>query len=467
MFSIDQLRLWIEEHEYIQSAKSAMIESVVVNSRFARPNTLYFALAGETPNSRNGHEFLFDAAARGAIFLCVERDFKGPFPPGVGLFKVADSLASLQKLARNYLIDCGAKVIAITGSIGKTTTTQLLGQIAAPHLPLAFTKGSQNGRIGLPLTLLNSLKSHHKWIALEMGMDRPGQLAHLASLAPPSVAVITAIEPAHMDHFATLSEVARAKGEILFSPRLESALLNADSHCHRELQEMGQCVKKTFSSHDFTAGDFGIDHKESELIFYEGGKKAAHLAFPPKLGPHHLGCLLAAVALSRQLDLTYEQIASRWSLLSPPGGRFTTYRKGQFTLIDDSYNASPTSVLASLANLPKPARGGRRLALLAPMEELGHCSHQAHLEVGEAAFFHLDGLVCLDSMADLIASRWRSDRKPLWRASALEGALEILRLELRPSDVLLVKGSRRWRLERVVDSILRDLSMPQERGVSQ
>lgn len=467
MFCIDQLRLWIEEHEYVQPAKSAMVESVVVDSRLVRPNSLYFALPNETSSSRNGHEFLVDATARGAILLCVERGFAGPFPPGAGLFKVADSLASLQKLARNYLAHCRAKVIAITGSIGKTTTTHLLGQIAASHLPLAFTEGNQNGRIGLPLTLLNNLKSHHKWIALEMGMDRPGQLAHLTSLAPPSLAVITAIEPAHMDHFSTLSDVARAKGEILFSPQLKSALLNADSHCHCELQAMGRCIKKIFSSRDPTLGDFGIERSEDELIFYEGGKRVAHLAFPPKLAPHHLSCLLAAVALSRQLDLTYEQIASRWSLLSPPGGRFTAHQRGDFTLIDDSYNASPTSVLVSLAALPEPPQGGRRLALLAPMEELGHCSQQAHLKVGEAAFLHLDGLICLDPMADLIANRWRSDRKPLWRASSLEGALEILRFELGPSDILLIKGSRRWGLEMIVDSILRDLPIPQERGLSQ
>lgn len=460
MHNIEQLRSWIGAHEFNPLAKNPFIETVEVDSRRIKSNGLFFAIKGESAQSRDGHEFLFEAKACGAVIICIEQSFAGPIPCGMGVLKVVDTLASLQLLARNYLMHCNAKVVAITGSIGKTTTTQLLAQIASPHLDMAYTRDSQNGRIGVPLTILNHLKPHHQWIALEMGMDRPGQLALLAHLAPPTLAVITAIELVHMENFSSLRKVAQAKGEILLSTTLEVALINNDSNCRDQLIAMGGCLKKMFSTKSNPASGFGADHSGDLVTFCEDQKVMMRLNYPPMLGPQHLSCLTAAVALARLMSLTPEQIYMGWAQLRPAEGRFCIYRKDDFTLVDDSYNASPASMLASLSALCKPAIGGRRLAILAPMEELGEYGKAAHLEVGRSAFFHLDGVICFKAMDQLIAPAWRADRKPLWRANSIDEILCILQRELSPLDLLLVKGSRKWRLERIVDLILKHFLSP-------
>lgn len=464
MYATQQIRQWIGSHSFESSKAEKIINSIAVDSRCVEKKSLFFALAGESTTSRNGHEFLFDAVAAGATCLCIDAAFQGQLPENVDLLRVTDPLKSLQHLARSYLNHCGTEVIAITGSIGKTTTKQLIWQIVSPHVQLACTQKSQNGRLGVPLTILNQLRPHHFWILLEMGMDRPGQLSQLIQIASPKIAVVTAIEPAHMDEFVSLDELAKAKGEIFLGPDIQVGFINRDSNCHHLLKKIGRCEKNSFSIKSRDNADLALLEKNGEISICENGTEIYRTQKPLNFAPQHLSCLAAAVAIARHLNLSFDQIVKSWAQLKPPQGRFIRYHLGDFQLIDDSYNASPTSVIAALRALPKKGLKGRRLAVLAKMEELGPFCAKAHEDVGRAAYSQLDALICLDPMGDLIADVWCQEKKPLWRVANQNQILDLLPTLVGPFDILLIKGSRKWGLDRLIEPLLKILA---SKGLSQ
>ncbi len=452
---LDQMRTWLAPHSLElaeQAPTQSDIASVCVDSRAAQQNALFFALQGSAPD-RDGHHYLADAVQRGARILCVDRHFRGKVPKGVGVLRVDDTLIALQEMARGYLAHVGARVIAISGSIGKTSTTQLLGQIVRPHLNVALSQGNQNGQIGLPLSILNVLKAEDAWIILEMGIDRPGQLTRLIQIAPPEIALLTALEPVHMDHFATLRDLARAKGELFLSKHTRLGLLNGQMRYLEDFRARGNCRKVVFGGSRRTAAQFRGELFQGKFAITEGPKRwSAPLS--THLAPHQLSCLLGAISAARHMPLTPEQIAQSCATLFLPKGRFTHVPCQGITLIDDTYNASAASVMGALQSLPHPRKGGRRLAILAQMEELGPFAASAHRRVSTCAQRHLDGLICLEPMHIALFDAWRGASTPIWRASSFFDVLAILKDQLRSGDVLLLKGSRKWKLEELVAPIM-------------
>lgn len=450
-----RVRAWLGTHSLAQQPADLdkMVCGISVDSRSVQPGGLFFALAGRGLKSRDGHRYLQAAVDNGARFLCIDRRFAGLLPTKAAIARVDHPLKSLQELARQYLAWQGARVIAVTGSVGKSTATQLLRQLLQSHIPTGATLGNQNGQIGVPLSLLNNLQAAHRWMVLEMGIDGPDQMANLVRIAPPEIALITALSRVHMARFCNLRALGLAKAGIFFSPATRVGLLNARDSLSEELARQGQCPKLFFGRRQLPNLSLWGQLRGQTLHLGEASRRLK-LPYPEALAPHQLDSLLAALCAARQVPLNFEEIAKSLSRVRGLAGRFLRICRDALTLVDDTYNASAASVLGALKSLPAPKSGGRRWAVLAKMEDLGSATQREHQRVAAHSARALDALICLEPMPEVVFAKWQCESKPIWRASSHEQILEILRGELRAGDVVLLKGSRKGGLDRLVKPLL-------------
>ncbi len=431
------------------------IRGAAVDSRLVRPGELFVALPGERTD---GHAFVGEAIARGAAALLVTRPVPDPAALGdVTVVRVADALAALGTLAAGWRRRFRPLVVGVTGSIAKTSAKEAIAAVLGRRLLTLRSEGNQNNEIGLPLTLLR-LGPEHEAAVLEMGMYVGGEIAELARIAAPEIGVVTAVQPVHLERIGSLRAIEAAKGELLEAlPPDGRAILNADDPIVRRMG--GRSVARSTTYGFDRAADVGAEAVETAglagmrfVLRTAAGRRPVAI---PTLGRLSVHNALAGAAVGHVAGLSLDDIVagleSGWS--APH--RVQVVRAAGVTVVDDTYNASPRSVVAALdllAGLP-----GRRGAVLGEMLELGDVSQEGHHVVGEAAARTADWLLVVGRAAAGIAEGALAAGMEPGRVSLVpdvDAAREHLLPRLRDGDVVLLKASRGIGLERLVDALV-------------
>ncbi|HYN05340.1 MAG TPA: UDP-N-acetylmuramoyl-tripeptide--D-alanyl-D-alanine ligase [Vicinamibacteria bacterium] len=423
---------------------------VSIDSRTIPPGALFVAIQGP---KFDGHDFLAEAAGRGARAALVHRDV--PAPAGLPLVRVADTTQGLADLARRVRREAAIPVVAVTGSVGKTTTKDMTAHLLATRGPVLKTEGNLNNQYGLPLTLLR-LKPEHTAAVLELGMSAPGEIRALSALAEPDVATITRIAPVHLEFFASVDAIAEAKAEILEGLRPGgTAVLNGDDPRLRAIGERfsGRVVW------------FGRDRRFEVSAENERGialtfdlrvaGRSVDVALP-LVGAHFVTSFLAAAAAAHVLGVPLEAMADAASSLRPARHRGEVRRLGErVVLLDDCYNSSPEALEAAVVALSLlPA--DRRVVVLGDMLELGPTGPALHRERGRALAGRVDVVVGVGPLAAEIVEGARDAGIPagsLHHFLSTPDAVRALDGLVRAGDAVLVKASRGVRLEAVVDAL--------------
>jgi UDP-N-acetylmuramoyl-tripeptide--D-alanyl-D-alanine ligase len=434
------------------------IRGGAVDSRQVEPGQAFVALPGERTD---GHEFLGRAAAAGAGALIVSRPVDATTLEALGdvtVVRVSDGLRALGALGAAWRGRFAPLVVGITGSIAKTSTKEAVATVLGRRFTTLRSEGNQNNEIGLPLTLLR-LGPQHEALVLEMGMYTGGEIADLAALAAPRIGVVTAVQPVHLSRIGTLDAVARAKAELVEAlPADGVAVLNADDP---RVAGMAASTVARVSTYGFDPGaDVGAERVATagsagmRFTLRVGATKRA--VSTPVLGRHGVHNGLAAAAVGLAAGCTLDEIAAGLAAGWSAPHRDRLLRAGDVTILDDSYNASPGSVLAALdllATLPAT----RRVAVLGEMLELGDAHERGHRDVGRAAAGVIGLLVVVGAGAGALADGAIEAGSPadrVLRVDDAEAALEVLRPRLRAGDTVLVKGSRGIALDGLVERLV-------------
>ncbi len=443
-------------------------ESVTIDSRTAGAGDCFFAIIGER---LDGHDFVDQALAAGAGIVVVERPIQTTEPAGAdtAIIRVDDTTAALQALAGWLRQRLNPTVVAITGSLGKTTTKELAAELLGTRYSVHATPGNLNNHWGLPLTLLG-LEARHEVMVAELAMSRAGEIGALSRLADPSIGVITNVAPAHMENFADLDAVATAKGELARElPAAGTLIVNADDPRTDAMPELlaphvtrvvrfGCGTSADVRATDLAAGPSG---GWTLNLHIDSASRSIDLRLA---GAPGVSCFLAAAATAHALEISIDEIAAAAATLEPLPNRGAIRLTGGITLMDESYNASPLAVNAALETLASLATTGRRIAVLGDMLEMGDWTDRVHREAGKkAAEIDVDLLVAVGAGAGLMAEGARATGMARQGIHAFDTAAEAaswLAPRLRDGDTVLVKGSRAVHLERVVHAVTTATTVP-------
>lgn len=421
-----------------------------IDSRTVQPGELFVAVPGQRVD---GHDFIDQAADRGAAAALVSRAVHAPIPT----LQVADVVDSLGRLAAAWRARHGVRVIAVTGSNGKTTTRNMIAAILA-NRPTLVTTGNLNNELGLPLTLLQ-LDQTHRYAVLELGAGGPGDIAHLAGIAQPDVALITNAGAAHLDRFGSVGEVARGKGEIYGCLREDGVgVVNFDDH-HGALW-LGMLKEHRvlgFSLHPNSDEQVRVfarqaDPLSGELVL-QIDQQQCSLQLPVS-GWHNLANAVAAAAASHAAGVDVEQIAAGLSQFRPEPGRLQRQTLASGVLIDDSYNANPGSVRAAIDYLSLCPAGSRWL-VLGDMRALGNESPARHAEIGRYALTR--GIDRLFLLGEATAAAAEGFGEQAERFDSHQALIDALMTDWHDDVYCLVKGSRAMAMERVSNALREQL----------
>jgi len=336
--------------------------------------------------------------------------------------------------------------VAITGSVGKTSTKHLTTQLVQNHLSTAFSPGNQNSQIGLSLTLLNHVQGHEELLILEMGMTGKGQIQQLTTIAPPDIAVLTAVELVHMNELSSLQEIAEAKSEIFSHPKTQLGILPAEIAYRDLVLSAGSCKKHTFSSTSSQA-NFFLSRQSQEFTIVDVRGQSPSLPPLPFLGGHNYQNFLAAVSVCRTLGIEWGQIKETIPTLTLPEKRLEQIMKKGILFINDSYNAALASIKAALDSLPPPPNpSGKKIAVLGEMLELGSFSEACHKEIGEFSLEKVDRIICFGEGCTPIEEVWKKANKPVCVLTSLEQVIDELQRHVKSGDLVLLKGSNKKQL---------------------
>lgn len=429
---------------------AATVTVVCTDSRALQPRDLFVALRGDR---HDGHDHVAEAARLGAAGAVVE-EIPADLPPEFAAIKVEDTLRALQQMASEYRRSLDSQVVAITGSNGKTSTKDLTASVLGEHFHVTKTEGNFNNHIGLPLTMLRT-RGDDQIGVYEIGMNHPGEVAPLAAMARPDVAIITNIGIAHIEFMGTREAIALEKG--MLAEALDpcgAVILSAEDDFSRSIAgrtkadaifcgiEQGD-VRATDVHQDFGGTKFRL-HADRRCV-------EAELPVP---GLHMVRNALLAAATGRFFGLSLEECAEGIRNLRLTKGRLEQKLVRGIHILDDSYNANPDSMAAALRTLVEMPGGGARIAVLGRMGELGAESESGHRRIGElAAELGLDCLITVGDEAAIIAAAALPDVKVVAPEMTIEGAVNALKMVARPGDVVLIKGSRSARMERVVEGL--------------
>lgn len=427
--------------------KSREFCGIACDSRLVKPGNIFVALKGA---KTDGHLYLKEAAEKGAVGAIVEDGYKGPHF-GMAFLHVVSPFDTLQQLARDILAHQQSKVIAITGSLGKTTIKEFLYTLLKGKYRVMKTPGNANSQVGLPLALINALTGHEEYIVCEMGMTHKGDIARLVKIAPPFLSIISCVEAVHVCNFSGIEEIVEAKSEIFSHHSTAMALIDL----RVPLKESNSINFLTFSKNNEKADFiFSLDSVGALGIFgLKENKEIAHFSPLQLPGKHNAFNFLIAATAAHLLGMSWNEIAVRQPLLQLPEKRLQFVEKKGVLYINDSYNASLVSVKAALDSLPEPQPKGRKYAALGEMLELGTFTEPHHRAVGEHALSILDGIFCLGEGCKPILDVWKEKHKPCHLFMERDQLISALREIIKPGDVVLVKGSRLKEMWKVIDEI--------------
>jgi len=429
-----------------------------IDSRTVQLGDLFFAVKGER---LDGHDYVDQALKQGAIAAVVSKDQLPRYFEMPGLLAVDDTLVALQTLATAVRKLWGKTGIAITGSMGKTTTKEAMAHLLSVRHRVHRSKGNFNNHFGLPLGLL-TLEPEFDLAVIEMGMSHAGEIAALARIAQPNEGVVTNVAPVHLESFDSIAGIARAKYELIAAlPHGGTAILNADDEY---VSQFGRDFKGKVvmfglkSSADVRAENVGILGPEGARfdLVCQGVRQPVH---SPLLGKHNVSNVLAAAAVALEHGITPSEIAAALPSLEPADKRGQVVQLGNISVLYDCYNSSPKALMAAVDTLiAMPAR--RRIVVAGEMLELGQTGEQLHRECGRyIAEKKLDFLLGVRGLAKpMVEAAIEAGMKAEFVATP-EEAGDWLAHEARDGDVVLLKASRGVRLEKTLQVWQRRLGM--------
>lgn len=451
----------------------SVINDAAVDSRQVTRGSMFIAIPGE---NTDGHLFVGEAFANGASLVLIQNEVDDPHPAidlrgksgldGLTLpskvfhgspfcLKVDNSLEALQKIARFYRRKMNLRVIGITGSVGKSTTKELVADVLSRRYSTLKNPGNQNNEIGLPLTLIRLTPKHQRAV-LEMGFYVPGEITFLCDLALPEVGVITNVGTVHAERAGSQEAIARGKAELVqaLPPAPKGvAILNYDDPWVKPMAAQTQASIFYYGLDpraDLWADEIesmGLDGIRFRLHYHN---EALHLHVP-LIGAHSVHTALRAAAVGLVENLTWNEIIYGLQHARAQLRLVAVRTKSGALILDDSYNASPESTLAAL-NLLNDLEG-RRVAVLGEMLELGQYERQGHEKVGIRVAEVAQRLIAIGERAKIMVEAARKAGMPASRMTWLPdvpSAIEVIRNELKEGDVALIKGSRGLRMDRIV-----------------
>ena len=418
------------------------------DTRTLKEGQLFVALQGK----RDGHDFVPAALEKGAAaILCTHCE--GDYPAIV----VEDTRIALGEIARGERERLGMKVVGVTGSVGKSTTKEMIASVLSGTYRVAKTPANHNNDIGMPMAIL-AMPEDTQVAVLEMGMNHFREIAYLASIAKPDIGVIINIGTMHIEHLGSMEGILRAKLEILEGMSKEGvAVFNGDNAL---LWNQRQAIENRLVF-------FGTQNTDSDLVAEDVCQQDGALSFTVRAGEkrlsvklllegeHYVHDAMAAIAVGLQMGVSCGEIENSLRNFHTMAGRQEIYEKNGFTIIEDCYNAGPESMIAALSVLGN--RPGRRVAVLGDMLELGVCTDAEHYKVGRFAAEKADVFLSYGPSSERMLHGAITGGMSQARARAFtdrEKLVEVLKQTAKPGDVILFKGSRGMRMELILESFL-------------
>jgi UDP-N-acetylmuramoyl-tripeptide--D-alanyl-D-alanine ligase len=430
----------------------------VVDSREVRPGDCFVALCGE---NLDGHDFLPQVLAKGAAGVVVSRSMsRADLGAGAFFVRVEDTSSALLSIAHAHRMRCRAKVIGITGSCGKTSTKDMLGEVLGRVMPTVQSPKSFNNHVGVPLTIFQ-VSRETRAAVVEIGTNAPGEIEQLAAVAKPDIGIVTRVDESHLMRLHNLRGVALEKSNLVAALRADGlAILNGDdpsSSWMRDVTDARVLEVRVGREADWFATD--VHFHGLGTSFRLQGETAVTL---PRLGTHNVYNALFTIAAARELGVSEDDILAGLCDVPPTARRLECKRLGDIAIIDDTYNSNLASARAALLALTGLKTEGRRLVVLGEMLELGDQSEAMHRQLGdEVARSSVDLLITVGEGTLPLAQAALSAGMKSSSVHAVadpQAALEMLEPELRSGDWLLCKASRGVGLDRLVDGLEERLS---------
>lgn len=441
-----------------EAEKKTEVLGVVIDSRQVESGYLFVAIPGEKVD---GHKFIPDVFAKGAAAVLSEQQLEDPAGP---YFLVESTTKALRDLAEYYRKSLDIKVVGITGSVGKTSTKEMIASVLSEKYRVLKTEGNYNNEIGLPLTIFK-IRAEHEVAVLEMGISEFGEMHRLATMANPDICVITNIGLCHLENLKTRDGILKAKTESFAHLKKDGiAILNGDDDKLSTVRQVGDkepvfygmeekmeyredAKKSVYATGVENLGLYGMQAR----IHTPEGERDVRIPIP---GEHNVYNALAATAVGLSLGLSLDQISSGILKAKTIGGRTNLLNTGSMTVIDDCYNANPVSMKASIDVLATAE--GRKIAVLGDMGELGENEKKLHYEVGEyLAKKEIDVLFCAGELSEEIAKAAQKESKTceVYYFKTRDALLEQLLPFLKKGDTVLVKASHFMEYPKIVKAL--------------
>ncbi|MDP2182483.1 MAG: UDP-N-acetylmuramoyl-tripeptide--D-alanyl-D-alanine ligase [Actinomycetota bacterium] len=451
--------------QLVTGSEDAMVNGLVTDSRDVDPGMAFVAFRGV---SADGHDHLEQAVSHGARALIVTRspgDIAAAVEvaerAGIAVVRVPDALKAVQALAAHHRDRLFCPVIGVTGSTGKTTTKDFITSVLSTRLRVTATLGNQNNELGVPLTLIRA-GADTDVLVVEMAMRGSGQIAQLCEIARPTMGLVTNVGTSHIELLGSEEAIASAKGELVEAvPPEGMVFLNSDDVRSAPLADRARAQVVLYGlgeECEICARDVTVDadSRPSFELVTPGGTRRVTLAIP---GRHNVYNALAAAAVARNVGVPLDDIISGLESAEITGMRMQVFESATgIHVINDAYNANPTSMRAAVETLAGMSVAGRRVAVLGDMAELGSLAELAHFHIGEEiARSGIDTLVTVGELGARFADGARAagmDTEAIRPCVTVDEASEVLDDLLSPGDVVLVKASRVMGLERVVEAIV-------------
>lgn len=441
-----------------EAEKKTEVLGVVIDSRQVGSGYLFVAIPGEKVD---GHKFIPDVFAKGAAAVLSEQQLEDPAGPYI---LVESTTKALRDLAEYYRKSLDIKVVGITGSVGKTSTKEMIASVLSEKYKVLKTEGNYNNEIGLPLTIFK-IRAEHEVAVLEMGISEFGEMHRLATMANPDICVITNIGLCHLENLKTRDGILKAKTESFAHLKKDGiAILNGDDDKLSTIRQVGDkepvfygmeekmeyredAKKSVYATGVENLGLYGMQAR----IHTPEGERDVRIPIP---GEHNVYNALAATAVGLSLGLSLDQISSGILKAKTIGGRTNLLNTGSMTVIDDCYNANPVSMKASIDVLATAE--GRKIAVLGDMGELGENEKKLHYEVGEyLAKKEIDVLFCAGELSEEIAKAAQKESKTceVYYFKTRDALLEQLLPFLKKGDTVLVKASHFMEYPEIVKAL--------------
>lgn len=441
-----------------EAEKKMEVLGVVIDSRQVESGYLFVAIPGEKVD---GHKFIPDVFAKGAAAVLSEQQLEDPAGPYI---LVESTTKALRDLAEYYRKSLDIKVVGITGSVGKTSTKEMIASVLSEKYRVLKTEGNYNNEIGLPLTIFK-IRAEHEVAVLEMGISEFGEMHRLATMANPDICVITNIGLCHLENLKTRDGILKAKTESFAHLKKDGiAILNGDDDKLSTIRQVGDkepvfygmeekmeyredAKKSVYATGVENLGLYGMQAR----IHTPEGERDVRIPIP---GEHNVYNALAATAVGLSLGLSLDQISSGILKAKTIGGRTNLLNTGSMTVIDDCYNANPVSMKASIDVLATAE--GRKIAVLGDMGELGENEKKLHYEVGEyLAKKEIDVLFCAGELSEEIAKAAQKESKTceVYYFKTRDALLEQLLPFLKKGDTVLVKASHFMEYPKIVKAL--------------